>query len=493
MTDHRQAAGPAQSGPGHRGVAVASRLRASWQRSEHYGVSPEHVQPVFTGPPDTGSLLYECGSQVLLGLHATLANEPVSLMIADRDGLVLTRLCNDSAINSALDRVYLARGFSFAERHAGTNGLGLALADRAPTLVRAREHYCADLQGYTCAAVPVLDPTTGELAGTVNLTTWADSRPELLLALAQSAASNTAALMLLRATGRRPRPTPRGQVARVWPGRLPAGAGDPCGSAQWLGAMAQAERAMSGGQVVAAIGEPGAGKTTLLSAARRAAAGPERLLVVRPPEAGPLDGWLDLWTPELRHDDTFVLITGAETLPAWTAGELAGALGAAASRPGGPGFAFAATEFGPMPEPLKDLVGTVVEAPALRRRPDDVLPLAQHFARRERHREVVFTPMASKALVAFDWPGNVRQLERVVIHASARTDIVDSQHLPPEVFSGSARPLSRLDNLKRDEIIRCLTEPGATVAGAAAQLGMSRATVYRKIAQYGIKLPRGSA
>ena len=489
MTDHREPSGRPLSGRGQHAVAVASRVRASWQRSENYGVSPEHVQPVFTGTLDTGSLLYECGLQVLQGLHETLANEPVSLMIADSDGLVLTRLCNDSAINRALDRVYLARGFSFAERYAGTNGLGLALADRVPALVRAKEHYCTDLQGYTCAAVPVLDPLTGHLAGTVNLTTWADSRPELLLALAQSAASNTAALMLLRASGRRPRTTPRGQVNRVFHDRLAQGGDDPCGSPQWLDAVARAQRAMVDGHVVVATGEPGAGKSTLVATARRAASGGQSRLVVRPPDPASMDGWLDLWTPELRQADTFVLITGIDSLPAWIAGELAEALRA---RPGPTRaeFALTAADFGAIPEPLKELVHTVVEAPALRHRPEDVLPLAQSFARRERHREVVFTPMAAKALTTFNWPENVRQLERVVVAASARTDIIDSQHLPPEVFSGHARPLSRMDNLKRDEIVRSLTEPGATIAGAAAQLGMSRATIYRKIAQYNIKVPR---
>ena len=121
---------------------AAPRLRASWLRSEHYGVSLERVEPTFTGTFDTDSLLYECGYQVLSALHRTLANEPVSLMVADRDGLVLARLCSDGAIERALDAVHLAPGFSYGERDAGTNGLGLALADRAPSLVRAQEHYC---------------------------------------------------------------------------------------------------------------------------------------------------------------------------------------------------------------------------------------------------------------------------------------------------------------------------------------------------------------
>ena len=171
---------------------AAPRVRASWRRSERYGLDHDEVTPVFTGSVDTGSLLYECASQVLTDLQSAIANEPVSLMVADRDGLVLARLCSDAAILSSLDRVHLAPGFSYAERNAGTNGLGLSLADRAPTLVRAADHYCSELRGYTCAAAPVLDPVSGDLAGTINLTTWSDSASHLLLALAQTAAGATA-------------------------------------------------------------------------------------------------------------------------------------------------------------------------------------------------------------------------------------------------------------------------------------------------------------
>ena len=141
------------------GRPVPGRLRASWRRSAEYGVPPDAVLPVFTGSPDTGSLLFECASEVLTGLQTTIANEPVSLMVADRDGLVLARLCSDAAMRRSLDRVHLAPGFSYSERVAGTNGLGLSLADRAPSLVRAADHYCTELRGYTCAAAPVENRT----------------------------------------------------------------------------------------------------------------------------------------------------------------------------------------------------------------------------------------------------------------------------------------------------------------------------------------------
>jgi hypothetical protein len=489
--------------PAGRGTAsgevdvLRPRVRASWQRSEHYGLSPEDMRPVFTGSVDTASLLYECGHEVLQGLRGTLANEPVSMMITDLDGLVLCRLCDDSSINRSLDQVHLAPGFYFAERNAGTNGLGLALADRAPSLVRADEHYCTALRGYTCAAVPILDPLTGSLAGSVNLTTWSDSSSELLLALAQATAGNTSALMLARGTGRRPRPTPRGEVFRVYADRFEPHE-DPHGAVSrgWREAVSTACTALAQGRVVAAVGEPGAGKTALISLARRQTEPRERVLSARSPAPDDVPGWLTLWTPELGKDSTCVIVSGVDTLPAWTAAELARVFRQARRPAGGTlrplqPFAMTARTYSAIPEALAPLVDTVVEVPALRGRTDDVIPLAHHFARLHRGHAVTFTPAAERALTAYDWPENVRQLRRVVREAASRTEVIDTRHLPAEVFTDTARHrhLGRLQELERDEIVRCLTEPDTTVAQAAARLGMSRATIYRKASRYGIRMP----
>lgn len=471
---------------------AAPRLQASWLRSEHYGVPLERIDPTFSGSVDTGSLLYECGSQVLSALQHTLANEPVSLMVADRDGLVLARLCNDSAILRSLDRVHLAPGFHYSERDAGTNGLGLSLADRAPALVRASEHYCSALQGYSCAAAPVMDPVTGEIAGTVNLTTWADSSLDLLLALAQSAAGNTSALMLVRSSGRRAHPAPRGEVFRVV-APAAAEAEDPCPSRAWREALSTCRAALEAGRVVAVTGEDGAGKRALVQRARAAAGRRERLLNARPPAGDEVHAWLALWTPELR-EGTCVTVSGVDALPAWATGELAHTLGAARRTDGGPQpFVLTAADYAAIPEPLAELVDTVVEVPPLRLRPDDVLPLASHFARQERRREVGFAPAAERALSAYHWPGNVKQLRQVVREAAARADVVDARHLSPEVFSDGRRRLTRLETLERDEIVRSLTAPGATVVAAASELGIGRATLYRKISQYGITVPKDAA
>ncbi|HEU4998331.1 MAG TPA: GAF domain-containing protein [Lapillicoccus sp.] len=466
---------------------VSSQVLASWRRSEGYGVSLEVVDPVFTGSFDQESLFFQCGHQVLTDLHATLAAEPISLMLTDADGLVLNRLSGDTSLLRALDDVHLAPGFSYAEREAGTNGLGLALADRAPTLVRADEHYSASLCTYTCAAAPVLDPMTGRLEGAVNITTWSSSSNDLLLALAQSAASNTSALMLARSTGRRPRPAPTGQVFRVEPARLEPGAGTLTAlSAAWTDAVDEAATAMSAGRHVAAVGEPESGRSTLLAQAARRVWGRDRILSARAPRPTDVEAWMSLWSPELGKPHTVVLVGEVDTLPAWAVERLRDLVTAQ----GHPPVSVTAQGVGSLPRMLDDLVGAVVWVPPLRDRPADVMPLARYAAARVRGRDVDFTAAAEHALQSCGWPGNVGQLTRVVREAAARAEVVDARHLPAEVLSGSPRRLTRIEAFERDEIVRCLSMPGATVTSAAGELGMSRATIYRKIAQYDIHAQR---
>lgn len=470
-------------------AAVPSRLTASWRRSEGYGVSLDEVTPVFTGGVDDGSLFYECGQRVLRGLHDTLADEPVSLMLTDGDGLVLSRVCRERTLLQALDGVYLAPGFGYSERDAGTTGLGLALADRVPSLVRAEQHYCTKLWGYTCAAVPVCDPVSGALVGTVNLTTWSQQSYNLLLALAQMAAENTAALMLARGRGRTPRPVARGEVFRVQSARFDDERRPELG-AGWQAALVDVEAALAKGHVVGVVGEAGVGKSALLAAAIGGVRPHDRLLTARPPQPRDAECWLALWAPELGKADTSIVVGRVDALPSWAAAELARIFAAAPARlTSGRPFAMTAQDPAAVSAPLHALIDTVVELPALRHRLDDVLPLARWFGRRVRGREVRFTPAAGRALTSYHWPGNVTQLRDVVRTAVTRADVVDACHLAAEVFSGASHRLTRIETVEREEIVRCLTEPGSTAAQAAAKLGMSRATIYRRIARYGIRTP----
>lgn len=455
------------------------RLSASWQRSQRYGAPAERVEPVYTGLIDDESLFFQCGQQVLSGLYETLANEPVSVMLTDQHGHVLSRSCEDRGLIESLDNTYLAPGFAFSEREAGTNGLGLALADRTPSLVRGDEHYCTGLWNYTCAAAPVLDPVHGELLGSVNLTTWSRKSANLLLALAQAAAGHTTALMLTRGHGVPAAPTPRGEVFRVNTAR-PEPALELSGA--WHSALSEIEGLLAEGRSVGVVGEPGVGKTALLATALRRVRPHDRILLARPPSPRDTESWFRLWTPELGKDHTSIIAASVDSLPAWAATELAGI---SSGRP----LTITAGAVTAIPEALAARTDAVVELAALRHRPDDILALAGYLGERVRGREVRFTHAAAQALRTYHWPGNVTQLYEVVREAAARGDVVDTRHLPPEVLCGPSRRLTRIETLERDEITRCLAEPGTTIPRAAELLGMSRATIYRKIARYGIRRP----
>ncbi len=468
--------------------AVPERVLASWQRSEDYGVSLEGVEPVFTGTEGIGSLFYECGVEVLQDLQQTLGGEPVSMMLTDADGVVLNRVSGDHALLRALDQVHLAPGFGYGERDVGTNGLGLALADRTPTLVRADQHYAIGLQTFTCAAVPVLDPASGRLEGSVNLTTWATSSAELLLALARSAASSTSAMMLARSAGRRARPTPRGRVFRVEvPRSEPRAATLRSLSEGWTIAIARAELGLTSDRVVAAVGEAGSGRATLLGQAARQRYPRDRILSASAPSPSDVETWLGLWTPELGKPHTVVIVRDVDLLPAWAAERLRDLVLAARRQTVVP-VALTAERFEDIPAALAPLVDTVVRVPPLRDRPSDIMPLAGHFGRRARGREVTITPAAARALQGYGWPGNVEQLVRVVARASTSSDIVDLRDLPADVLAGNTQRLSRIETFERAEIVRVLSRPGVTMNQAARELGVSRATLYRKVSQYDIKV-----
>jgi transcriptional regulator of acetoin/glycerol metabolism len=480
-------------------VTPAKRLLASWQRSEEYGVSADEVDPMWAGSAETDSLFFQCGQEVLTGLYSTLANEPLSLMLTDSAGLLLNRFSGDTSLLRALDKVHLAPGFAFSEKDAGTNGMGLALADRIPTLVRAEEHYSASLRTYTCAAVPVFDPVTGLLEGSVNITTWSRSSPQLLLALAESAAGNTSALMLARSRGRKEKAGPKGGVFRVQRGKLEPAAGTVRRmSSAWTNALDQATHALAAGRVVAAVGEQGTGRATLLAQAMRQVHPGSRILSAATPAPGDVDAWLSLWTPELAKPATAVIVENIDLLPAWAAQELhAQALRAVRHLPVNPSgnaptlaWAVTAERLDGIPHPLAGMFDTVVSTPALRERGDDVMHLARYAARQTRLREINFTSAAEKGLMAHDWPENIDELFTVIQAAAAQTETIDINHLPAYLLGKRSLNLSRIESVERDEIVRCLSKPGATVSGAATELGISRATIYRRMARLGITIPK---
>jgi sigma-54 dependent transcriptional regulator, acetoin dehydrogenase operon transcriptional activator AcoR len=246
--------------------------------------------------------------------------------------------------------------------------------------------------------------------------------------------------------------------------------------------------------VVAVVGEPGSGRATLLAQAMRHQRPRGRILSASAPAPTDVEPWLALWTPEVGKPHTSVIVRHVDALPTWVAERLRDLSHDLRSgdhdEPGREPLSFTSERFEDIPSALRTLVDTVVHVPPLRERVEDLLPLAQHAARRARGRDIAVTSAALHALENYAWPGNVSHLQRVVREAALHTDSIDLGHLPPEILSGSTRKLSRIEAFERDEIIRVLTRPGITMRDAAEELGMSRATIYRKLAHLDIHLPR---
>ncbi|WP_300572899.1 sigma-54 dependent transcriptional regulator [Phenylobacterium sp.] len=178
-----------------------------------------------------------------------------------------------------------------------------------------------------------------------------------------------------------------------------------------------------------------------------------------------------------------------------------------------------------------------IEAPALRTRKDDIPALVEHFIRRfnvEEGKKVVgCAPETLQHLLAFDWPGNVRQLENAVYRAIV---LADSPYLqpfdfpaisgmvapPPEAASAAPAPASQapssnpispdaarelMAELPKDAPVRILDERGhlrtledierdliqlaieiyaGHMSEVARRLGIGRSTLYRKVREQGL-------
>jgi len=136
-----------------------------------------------------------------------------------------------------------------------------------------------------------------------------------------------------------------------------------------------------------------------------------------------------------------------------------------------------------------------VHLPPLRERREDIIPLATAFLKRygsQAGREMVgFTPAAGDALRAFDWPGNVRQLQNEIQRAVLMCEgsSVDVRDLSiTTVMNQKDNPdLTLMEAMERNAIIQMLKETGGNKLETAKRLGIGRQTLYNKIKIYGIE------
>ncbi|MBN8727574.1 MAG: sigma-54-dependent Fis family transcriptional regulator [Xanthomonadales bacterium] len=140
--------------------------------------------------------------------------------------------------------------------------------------------------------------------------------------------------------------------------------------------------------------------------------------------------------------------------------------------------------------------------PPLRERGEDIARLAEaflaRFAARYQRQELRFAPSALRALARYDWPGNVRELSHVIERAALLSDAAeldeDALNLKPPAphdLSGAAA-LAASESLTVEQaeermVREALERSGGNIQRAASQLGLSRPSLYRRLAKYGIE------
>ncbi len=135
---------------------------------------------------------------------------------------------------------------------------------------------------------------------------------------------------------------------------------------------------------------------------------------------------------------------------------------------------------------------STVEVPPLRHHIDDLHELVPFFlAKLGLHGRLVCSPEAMQLLLRSNWPGNTEQLWQVLkrVVQRRRAGSIQPGDLPPECWTVSRRLLSPLESMERDAIVQSLLDCLGSKVKAAESLGMSRATIYRKIHEYGIVTP----
>jgi transcriptional regulator of acetoin/glycerol metabolism len=555
--------------------AVDSDVLNSWRRSRDLHVHPDRVELPYLRDPDTDTPLTHAAAPVLRRIADDLSAQAVSVVLTSADGLVLDRIAADTQFERMLDDVRLARGYSYAEEFAGTNGIGTALETGRPAFIQGSEHYVGTLGQLACAGSPIREPVTRRILGVIDLTCWAHQADPLLFVLAKSAGSqiedrlrtmnNETETALLDAYLKQSRRYPGGVLAiggdvvlmnrylrqaldaadqtvlldhaaeltrssftSTTVANLPSGASvkistanriavgvrsdsvvfhvsihvtesAPIRGTQHIPRLAgrsssfrrscqQVERCYRDREWVVIEGERGSGRTYLGQSVANFVT-PERTIpILHTDDFDTPESFVATFESETDAADFAVIVANLDDLPDEVLDPLAAIMATRAGR----GW-IAATTSTERNSPLVDMLMLpffthTVTVPALRHRIEDLGDLVPMLLNELSRGEARMDGEAMRQLTKLPWPGNIAQLRQVLTETLSRqrSGVIGIDKLPSECRSVTRRKLTRLEAMERDAIVRSLSENDGNKAEAAEALGMSRATIYRKIKDFGI-------
>lgn len=133
-----------------------------------------------------------------------------------------------------------------------------------------------------------------------------------------------------------------------------------------------------------------------------------------------------------------------------------------------------------------------LEIPPLRERGEDIALLAEHFLNQFKHESKppiqTIDAQAKRKLIAYDWPGNVRQLRNVIhaacVQADSETIRAKDLDISEPFFSNTQRPVLKLFDIEKETILSTLDKHGGNRQAAALELGVSSRTITNKLRIY---------
>ncbi|MEU6641929.1 helix-turn-helix domain-containing protein [Saccharomonospora sp. NPDC046836] len=259
----------------------------------------------------------------------------------------------------------------------------------------------------------------------------------------------------------------------------------------WRQLCAVADASFVEGNWLALSGERGTGKAAVAQAvARRHGRRPVLLDCAAVDDHG---AWVSALADEVTRGNPPVILRHADTLTGERVERLTDLFTSWQGAPPEQAPAWVAVTLSEGPHSadvqgwLMPFFAHTVEVPPLRHRIEDLHRLVPNLLGRHSN-TLTASDGCLRQLMRLPWTGNVRQLDQVLVEISRRrrTGTIEVGDLPAECRTFTRRQLTKLETIERDAIVRSLSANRGNKELAAADLGMSRATIYRKIRAFGI-------
>ncbi|HTS87679.1 MAG TPA: GAF domain-containing protein [Gemmatimonadales bacterium] len=419
---------------------VRSVVRESWSRSAGAAVRPDlESAPVVLGEDQLrvaaeGSDWLDVAMRAVGRHQRSFGGVGHILSLFDHEARMLS--CEgDPAAVEGLAEINFRPGGLWAETVVGTNGPGTALATGAPAHIVGAEHFCERWQRWHCAAVPIRDPATDRIAGVLDISGFREFAHPHTLNLALALVVAIEQTLVAREVERR-----------------------------FLTLQSLSDlRHRYPGDAVLAVDRAG------------------RIVGSAPSLSPALAASVSAMIREASHDlsrETAVPVMIGQRHPALWFPVVQGrtVIGGCLVLEGG------APQSGSEGIPF---------------RPGDVRVYARRFfeagARDLGRLELSVEPAVYDALQAYHWPGNVRELKNVirrVLHVTGRQVRVSDlpQSIREAYAGGSDSASSAID--REDALLARVVQESRTMAEAAARLGITRSTLYRRMERFGLKPKR---